>query len=407
MERALPARRPQADGAASLSVFLSLGFRPFFLGAGVYAVAVMGLWLLWLWSGYPRLAASPAGPIAWHAHEMVFGFGVAAVAGFLLTAVPNWTGALPLSGAPLAALFAVWIAGRLAMTVPGLPAGLAQAADLAFVPLLALLAVRQIFVKPAPRNALFLLLLVALVACNAVFHLSGHALEAMHAALMILVLLVALVGGRIVPAFTHNWLHLNAPGRALPERLAWIDGAAVGSIGLLALAGTLSAPPALTAAVALAAALANGGRLVLWRGLHTWRAPIIAVMHVAYAWLVVGLVLAAAAALVPAVPRAAAVHAFGTGAVGTMILAVMSRSALGHTGRPLVASAPVVAAYALVSLAALLRTFGVFAPPDLYTHVLMAAGLAWMAAFTLFVAVYAPMLVRPRTRGRAGKGGAA
>jgi uncharacterized protein involved in response to NO len=385
----------------------SYGFRPFFLGAAVYAVLAMAIWIAWIWTQEPALVTSRGSPFAWHAHEMVFGFGGAALAGFLLTAVPNWTGALPLTGPPLMLLFAVWLAGRIAMNVSEVfPGGLVAAIDLAFVPLLGVLATRQLLVKPAPRNFIFVVVLAVLTACNAAYHLaaggmtSGNEMAGVRVGLMLLVLMIAIVGGRIVPAFTHNWLHLNEPMSSLPRRYPWLDATAILSVAIFAFVQVVSEPAPLTGAIALAAALANGARLVLWRGYAAWRAPIVWILHIGYAWLVVGLATAGAAALSPHIPAATSAHAFGTGAVGTMVMAVMTRASLGHTGRPLVAATPVVWAYCLITLAALLRTFGVILAPRHYTEILMAAGLAWIAAFALFVGVYAPILISPRKTSR-------
>jgi uncharacterized protein involved in response to NO len=395
--------RSSSDGRISTSALFSYGFRPFFLGAAIYAVLAMALWLLWLGTQDPSWATSRGSPIAWHAHEMVFGFGLAAVGGFLLTAVPNWTGALPLSGRPLVLLFLTWVAGRISMNVEAiLPGGVVAAIDLAFVPLLGVFAARQLFVKPAARNLVFLVLLAALTGGNAAYHLaaggliSSGELEGVRFALVILVLTITIVGGRIVPAFTHNWLHLNAPGSPMPQRYAQLDAVAVGSAALFAAIQTVPAPEWLTGIIALAAALANGVRLALWRGLAARRAPIVWVLHLGYAWVVVGFLMAGAAALSGLVPGSAASHAFGTGAVGTMVMAVTTRASLGHTGRALVAPRPIVWAYALVTLAALLRMVGVVLAPDMYASVLTAAGLAWIGAFSLFVAVFAPILLTPR-----------
>ena len=408
---------PLGRRRASLEAFFSYGFRPFFLGAAVFAALSMAAWLALI--GMQAAGVSIAwlpiagAPHAWHAHEMVFGFAMAAVAGFLLTAVPNWTGAVPLSGLPLMLLFGVWLAGRLAMAVSGLlPAPLVAVADFAFVPLLGVFAARQLFVKPAPRNLVFLVILGGIATGNGAYHLAASGTASIDAvagvrfSLMLLILMIAIVGGRIVPAFTHNWLHLSAVQGPMPRRYAWLDATAIASVATYALLQIAPAPDALKGFVALAAGLINGARLALWRGAATWRAPIVWVLHIGYAWLVVGLLLAAAAALTSHIPSTVASHAFGTGAVGTMVLAVMSRASLGHTGRPLVAPTPVVWAYALVTLAALLRVFGPMLAPEHYTGLLVTAGLAWMCAFALFAAYFAPILTTPRVQTKAAAPGA-
>jgi uncharacterized protein involved in response to NO len=395
------------DQQVSLDAFLSYGFRPFFLGAAAFAVCAMAVWMAAI--GAQQFGGSAdwlpvAGSIyAWHAHEMVLGFGIAAVAGFLLTAVPNWTGALPLSGRPLLLLFGVWLAGRLAMAFSGLlPAVLVATTDLIFVPLLGAVAARQLLVKPAQRNLMFLVILALICAGNGAYHLgiSGTAaingLAGVRLALVLLVLMIAVVGGRIVPVFTHNWLHVNAIPGGVPRRYPWLDATAIASVAVFALLQIVRVPDALAGVVALAAGLANGLRLALWRGLATRRAPIVWVLHVGYAWLVIGMLLAAMGAFAGGIWNMAAMHAFGVGAVGTMILAVMSRASLGHTGRALVAPSAIVLAYYLITLAAVLRVFGAAVVPAHYPEILLAAGSAWMAAFALFIYVFAPILATPR-----------
>ncbi len=396
---------------AGVEAFFSHGFRPFFLGASLYAAAAMAAWLAWIGT---QAAGGPAdwlpvagSPYAWHAHEMAFGFGMAAVAGFLLTAVPNWTGARPLSGRPLMALFGVWLAGRVAMAVSGfLPSLFVAIADFAFVPLLAAFAARQFFVKLAPRNLVFLAILAAMVSANAAFHLAAGGvagideMAAVRFMLTMLVLMIAIVGGRVTPAFTHNWLHLAAIPGPMPRRLPWLDAAAIASIAVFALLRITPAPDWFAGVAALAAGLLNGTRLALWRGIATWRAPIVWILHLGYAWLAAGLLLAGASALTDLVPASAASHAFGAGAVGTMTIGVMSRAALGHTGRPLAAPAPVVWAYMFVTLAAALRVAGPVLAPASASVFLAFAGLSWIAAFGLFVVYFTPILTAPRLRSK-------
>lgn len=387
----------------SAHALFSYGFRPFFLAAGTYALFVMGFWITWLSMQMPGWAMFGNSPFAWHAHEMIFGFATAAVAGFLLTAVPNWTGALPLSGPPLILLFVAWLLGRVAMFATGLlgPA-LVAVIDLVFLPMLGISAARQFLVKPAPRNVALLAILAAMLGANVAYHLSnsglrtGGELGALRFALMVLVLMVAIVGGRVVPAFTHNWLHLNRTSAPMPQRLPWLDATSIVSVALLAAFQLVPASDWIQGGIALFAALANGLRLYLWHGAPTWRAPIVFVLHVGYAWLVVGLLLTAAAAFGSGLPSIPAEHAFGAGAVATMIMAIMTRASLGHTGRDIAATKAVVVAYVLLTLAALLRVFGGWFAPDHYAEALQLAGLIWMGAFLLFVIVYAPILLTPR-----------
>lgn len=388
-------------------VFFSYGFRPFFLGASLYAALAMALWLAWIAihaanASLTWLSISGA-PHVWHAHEMVFGFGLSAVAGFLLTAVPNWTGAQPLSGSPLARLFAIWIAGRVVMMLSAMiPPSLVAVVDLAFIPALGLHVTHQLFVRPQARNMVFLALLGALFLANVAYHLTAAdviALDqtaALRAAVLTLVLIIVIIGGRVVPAFTHNHLLRAKPNVPPPVRSPIIDKAALGTTILFAICAIAPVPGPVLATTAGAAALANAIRLAGWRGLHALNPPIVGVLHIGYVWIVVGLALWCLAAATGLVSEIAALHALTSGAVGTMVLAVMSRASLGHTGRPLVAPPSIAMAYGLVSLAALLRTFGPALAPSWYNAIMLSAGLLWIAAFTTFAAVFLPILTSPR-----------
>jgi uncharacterized protein involved in response to NO len=399
--------RPGATVRPSLDAFFSYGFRPFFLGAAVYAALLMTVWIAWIATSATGTAAFQlpvaGSPYAWHAHEFVFGFAMAAVAGFLLTAVPNWTGALPLSGAPLVVLFLVWIAGRVVMAVSGLlPQTVVATTDLSFLPLLGVFAARQLLVKPAPRNIVFLVILLALTLVNLAFHLatagviSWEPLTVVRVGLMAVAIIIAIIGGRIIPAFTHNWLHLNGVTGPMPRRIDWLDRASILSLVTFVMLQALAVPPALIGGVALLASAINGTRLYLWRGWATRSEPIVFILHLGYAWIVAGLLLSAVNAWTDAVPASLASHAFGTGAAGTMILAVMTRASLGHTGRSIVAPRAIVWAYVLVSFSALMRVAGPLVASQYSAVVLSAAALAWIAAFTLFAAVYAPILTTTR-----------
>lgn len=402
-----PAAGLRPAQSPSFEALFSYGFRPFFLGASVFAILVMSVWLAWIGAVASGTATDwlpvAGSPYAWHAHEMILGFAGAAIAGFLLTAVPNWTGALPLSGAPLAALFAVWVAGRLAMAVSGLlPYTLAAGIDLLFLLLLGAFAARQLLAKPALRNLLFLVLLAVIVLANAQYHLSvagyldADPLEADRVGLLGVTLMIAVIGGRIVPAFTHNWLHLRAIAGPMPRRSAVLDGLSVAFIGGVLVLKISGAPDLVLGVTALLAAALNGARLAQWRGLATFAEPIVAILHVAYAWLVVGLLLIGVAAVTGEVPESLAFHALGSGAVGTMILAVMSRASLGHTGRAIHAPRPVVWSYILITLATLSRVLGPLLIPGGTAFWHAAAGFLWTGAFLLFVIIYAPILTTPR-----------
>jgi uncharacterized protein involved in response to NO len=386
-------------------VFFAAGFRPFFLSAALQAVVALPLWLA-VYVGGIDLKLTYA-PSLWHAHEMVYGFAAAAIGGFLLTAVPNWTNTHHVSGRPLMALFAAWLAGRLAFMLGGmLPPPLVAVLDLTYLPLLAFLVGRPLLAAGKWRNIGFLFILGLLWAIDAAIHAHialgiGDGLAAIWLAIGLVLATVVIVGGRIVPSFTQNWLRMQGrPVEAVP--VAWIEkGGAVGSV----IAGSVLAAFAPTSpaagAVLLAAAAINGVRLARWHGIHTASNPILWVLHLGYLWLVVGLALLGLSSFLPALPPSAAVHALTAGSIGTMVLGVMSRAALGHSGRPLEVARLTVAAYWLLSVGTALRV----AAPLLgnaqmgMTH---AGGTAWSLAWLLFAIVYFPILTRPRSDGRPG-----
>lgn len=399
--------RPAPERPSWPVTLFSHGFRPFFLAAGLYAALALAAWLAWIaihaMGAVPAVMTIDEPPHLWHAHEMVFGFGAAAVGGFLLTAVPNWTGTDRLRGWPLAAIFALWLIGRCAMWVTAaLPPGLVAGLDLVFLPVLAVLLSRKFGARLKPQNLVFIVLVALMAAANVMYHLErldlmeGGMTTGSRLGLGVLVLMIAIVGGRVVPGFTQNALTRRGIEDRLPVRYGMLDGAGNLLVAAVFAAYVFDAPPLATGALALAGAAVNGLRLSLWRVTAVLDEPIVWVLHLAYGWLVLGLALMAASLLADAGSEVAALHAFGTGAVGTMILAIMSRASLGHSGRPLVAPRPVVAAYVLISVAAALRAFGPDALPGLYNEVMLAAGAAWIAAFLLFSIVYAPILVTPR-----------
>lgn len=345
----------------------SRGFRPFFLLGAAWAAIAVPVWLAAWVHGYGLRGALP--PMFWHGHEMVYGFGMAVVAGFLLTAIPNWTGRLPVRGWPLLLLTLLWLAGRVAVLIPG-----AALVDLAFPAVLIAVVARELLAGRNWRNLPMLAALALLFAGNLLFHLGIYA--GLRLGLATLLMLIALVGGRIVPSFTRNWL-AKRRGAALPAAESALDRAAL-LVTLLALAAwVLSATswPLVAAGIALAV------RLARWRGLATWREPLLAILHVGYAWLAVGLVLLGLEA-------PAALHALTVGAVGTMTLAVMTRASLGHTGRTLHADGATVTIYLLIGAAALLRVGGAQS-----VLLVSLSGLAWSAAFGLFVLHYGRCLL--------------
>ncbi len=390
----IPRYRPQAGPA-----ILAAGFRPFFLLSCVWAAVAIPLWL----AVFTASAQIPTAlsPIVWHVHEMVFGFAAAVVAGFLLTAIPNWTGRMPLQGAPLAVLVVLWALGRIAeLTSASIGPVSAAVLDLAF-PLAFLAAVaREILAGRNWRNlpmigALSLLLIGNLLVHLEALGIAGTAALGNRLGIATLLMLITLVGGRIIPSFTRNWLAKQQPTRRMPAPFGWIDRAALAITAAALLAWVLAPDRPITDGMAIAAGLALAIRLTRWRGTRTLREPLVWVLHAGYGWLALGLVLLGLAPLFPALPRTAALHALTAGAIGTMTLAVMTRTSLGHTGRELKAGFGTTAIYALVSLAAASRV----AAPLAGAHYLLALELAvaaWTGAFGLFVVLYARPLASPR-----------
>ena len=369
-------------------MFLAAGFRPFFLLASVWAAIAMPLWLASYAHGL--VLGGPLPPMVWHAHEMIYGFGLAAVAGFLLTAIPNWTGRLPVRGAPLGWLAGLWVAGRIAMFTA------APWIELVFPLALIGVVAREVAAARSFHNLPVVLVLAVLLAGDVLVQL--HALDIAYTAALgnrigvaTLLLLIALIGGRIVPSFTRNWLAKMRPAQREPAPHSALDWAclATAAAGLVAWATDPDAPAA--AALSTAAGIALAVRLARWRGLATLKEPLLFVLHAGYGWLALGLLLAGLNGFFEWLPASAPLHALTVGAIGTMTLAVMTRASLGHTGRPLAAGAGTIAIYALVSLAALLRVVSPMSANAV--EVTGAAGIAWIGAFALFALLYGPLLV--------------
>ena len=378
----------------SLAV-LSYGFRPFFLLGAAFAAIAIPLWLVMLASG-----VAPKGPfdgVRWHAHEMIFGYLAAIVAGFALTAVPNWTGRLPLSGLPLAGLVGLWLAGRFACSfVASLT--WAAAIDVAFLLVLAVAIWREIIAGKNARNVPIALLITIFALANLQFHLEGAWPElqgyGQRLALGATAVLIALIGGRITPSFTHNWM-VRMGLEPRPEPFGSFDQWALALLAVGMVCWIFKPTTVLTGLVLLAISALHFARLQRWQGMRTIQEPILLVLHIGYLWLVVALALLGLAALTPShFTPSTALHALTAGAIGTMTLAVMTRASLAHTGRDIRANRPTLAIYALVNVGALLR---VTAPllPGSYLNMLMLSGIVWSAAFALFVLAYGPILVRP------------
>lgn len=380
------------------TALLTLGFRPFFLAATLWAIAALAIWIVMFDTG--MALPSRFDPLAWHIHEMLFGFVMAAVAGFLLTAIPNWTGRKPIAGAALGWLAALWFLGRIAcMVSQWFPVWLSMAADLAFPMALLAVVAREIIVARNRRNIPLILPIAVLTIADLLMHLEaiGKSVPVglgWRLALAAILVLVSVIGGRIIPNFTGNWLAARQitsrpAAHGLADRLAlgilhtglfswtfWPNGWPVGV--LLGLGAIL-----------------NFWRLLRWQGIKTASEPLLLILHVGYGWLCVGAGLLGAAILSPVVPVTAAIHAITVGAIGSMILAVMTRVARGHTGRPLVADRATGLLYGIVTMAGLVRVAAALAYAWSMPLLIGAAGL-WIAAFLLFLVRYGPMLILPR-----------
>jgi uncharacterized protein involved in response to NO len=363
---------------------LAAGHRPFFLAAALWPAVAMALWLAAL-AGFVPLSPS------WHGHEMLFGFAVAAVAGFLSAAVPKWTNGETLRGGRLAALVALWVAGRIAMALD-----VATWLDLVFLPAFASFILADIVRARNTRNYQVPAMLFGLAGLNALYHF-GDAMTALHAATYLIVAMVALIGGRIVPAFTQNALRMAGQRTVTCSTALWLERLAVPSVILVVLAELFVPDTMASAVAATAAGVILLARMIGWHSFKTLRMPIVWILHAGYVWVPIGFLLTGASAVAhDLVPHTAALHALTAGAIGTMILAVASRAALGHAGLPLKVSRWTVLAYVLVIAGAALRV----AVPHL--HAMMLAGGLWALGYAIFAVVYFPILTRPRVDGLPG-----
>jgi len=382
--------------------FFRGGFRPFFASGALWALVALTLWLGAL-SGTFTLPTH-FDPLAWHRHEMLFGFVGAVVAGFLLTAIPNWTGRLPIAGGPLALLFGLWLAGRASVLLSAqLGTLVAALLDVGFYVILAALAAREVFASKN-RNVPIVLLVLLFAIANALDHAAAAGIiddEGLgtRAAIVIVIMMISLIGGRVVPSFTRNWLAKQGAKSGLPTQPGRFDIIVITATAL-AMAGWLIAPfnHSVGMVLVLAAAL-QLVRLARWSGVSAWRDPLVLVLHIGYAWVPVGLGLLGLSIVGTAVPYSSAIHALTAGAMATMILAIMTRATLGHTGRELKASAATTMIYALVTIGALGRVAAPLLPMD-YMLAVRLSGMAWGGAFLLFLLVYGPKLVGPRPDGR-------
>ncbi len=399
MNIAVQGAEPLNKGVKRFALF-ELGFRPFFLLAGVFAVLLMVTFVLGLVTGVWHYNYFPL--FTWHAHEMIFGYSTAVVAGFLLTSVRNWTGTDTATGGRLVLLTLLWLAGRLAPAIPDLSGWLIALIDIAFLPVLAVVIFMPILKARQYRNVPVPLLLLLMAIGNALIYaemleLSFGSMErGMIVGMGSLLLLISVIGGRVMPFFTERGL----PGVTV-TRYEWVELSATAMI-MFWLLFELALPGSIwSAAAAVMAAVVNGIRLTGWSTLRVRSQPMLWIIHLAYVWLVAGFVMQGAAAL-GWLPVTTALHGWTAGAVGLFTLGMMARVSLGHTGRSIVASRLISLSFLLLALAAPVRVLSplLFPLAAETAHLIAAAG--WIAAFAIFVWVYAPYLVRPRADGQAG-----
>jgi uncharacterized protein involved in response to NO len=381
----------------------ALGFRPFYLGAAVFALLAMPVWLA-LYAGLPMPTQAMSG-LTWHMHEMIFGFAPAVIAGFLLTAVRNWTDRPTPTGWALASLFLLWVSGRILMLTGPLP--VAAAVDLMFLPAVGVAVAIPIWQSRSQRNFKVLVIILALTIANLAFHLANlqvipYALlkPSYELALNIITILIAIMGGRVIPVFMTN-----AIPTASVRSDSRIEIVAIGSLVTIAAMGLISPwwtmPKGIWIVVLAASALSHSIRLSLWAPHRAISQPLLLMLPVAYAWLPLSLALRLLAELA-LVPAAAAVHALTIGAMSSLMLAMMTRSALGHTGRPLLAGPAEIGAFTLLQLSAIVRVFAGSIPAELYRIAVLTAGTMWTVAFGVFLIAYWPILTRRRIDGRPG-----
>jgi len=400
MSTSQPNDRP---GAFASTPLLALGFRPFYLVAAIFAVMAVPLWVL------SFLGETPTGNylhgLTWHSHEMIFGFAPAVIAGFLLTAVRNWTGQPTPTGVPLAGLVALWLVARVLM-LSG-PADAAAWADILFLPALGVAVAIPIWRSRNKRNYKILAVLAVLTLTNVFYHLAnlnlvptGFARVSMTAALDVIAILVAIIGGRVIPAFIGNAVQDSSPQHSLGVEIV-----SVGALVVILVFGVVApwAPVSIDVwrTLFIIAALAQGVRLLLWQPFRSRGNPLLWMLPLAYTWLPVSLLLRALE-LQSIVPAGAAIHAFTVGAIASLMVAMMMRSALGHSGRALVAGPVEISAFVLLQLSAAVRVLAPLIVPGVYREAMIVAGLLWTLAFAAFLFRFWPILTRPRIDGKPG-----
>lgn len=378
-----PAKAPR------MALFRS-GFRPFFLLGAVWAMVALAVFIL-AFSGTMEPPQSAWDVIAWHRHEMLFGFVGAIIAGFLFTAVPNWTGRPTPKGAVLAAIVGLWVAGRVAVTCSAhLSALLVAAVDVSFFLACAAGVAPALIQSKNRRNYVFIVLLALLATANVLTHMENYADMGIRLALAIVTMMMVIIGGRVIPFFTERRLGIAITRNPRIERLTLVATVAALLLDVVAF------NDGWTGAAFIAAAVLNGWRWSQWQGMKTLCVPLLWVLHAAYLWLAASFLLRAGALLELGVPLPAATHALTAGAMAGLILGMIARVSLGHSGRPLEIGRAMTAAFLCINATAFIRVFGVWIFPTLTMELLQLAAILWLGAFGMFLTVYTPILLRPR-----------
>ena len=403
MAKLLPTGELVEDQSTGRLALFDMAFRPFFLLGAILSVVSLSLWASTL-SGHLELVVY-GGTLWWHAHEMLFGFVVAIVVGFLLTAVKTWTGQPAFHGASLTGLVLLWLCGRLFLMLPDtLPQWLIAATDLAFLPVAAVILARPVVRVKQWRNIIFVPLLLAMTAANTIMHWAAYhndpVIQHQAATTMVLLitLLMTIMAGRVVPMFTANGTSTKKV-----EPKAWLEKTALVSM-LLAIVASLdlpAAPPVAASLCFIFAAVVHSVRAARWRIWVTFKTPLVWSLHLSYWCIPLGLLLYGLRGLLPAVSSSQAIHALTVGAMGMMILAMISRVSLGHTGRPIVVGKVMTVAFALFFVGFIVRVFGIYWYSN-YTSLIVTAAVLWTVGYGCFIALYLPMLVRPRVDGKPG-----
>lgn len=373
--------------------FWGRGFRPFFMGGGFYAVISILLWV-GFYGGYITPPDVLTDVVSWHAHEMIYGFVMAIVAGFLLTAVANWTGGAPVRQIQLMILFFLWVAGRIAMYIEGAPVWLAYGVELLFIPALAISLSLPLLRSWNTRNFIFLGLLAALWACD-LFFLLGQGRTPLYVALMVILVMVSLIGGRIIPSFTIGAL------RRMGHDVHIRDQYNLDKLALLSLAVSIASlmftgiNSSLFGACCAVSALIHALRMREYHSILALKDPLVWILHAGYIWLVAGLFMLSLSCF-QVVSVQVALHALTVGCIGSLTLGMMSRVTLGHTGRNLLSSQMTTLSFILMQIAAVLRVAGPLLLPAHYTTFIVASGALWSVCFSLYLLLYAPMLWQAR-----------